>query len=175
MMEYPLLADGVDPDDLYPLDVDRALAKWDTIRDDTMFAPNVGALQQAVASDQVDMFFLVESRQLALLDGGTNIKPVGDKTVAAMNALAVPLGSTKKEAAEDFLQFLVQPEPSATMAELGGVSPINLNSKPNLSANGQLVDIFGAGNTGEVVNQDVDWYAENYNTVQPVLTNWLNG
>ena len=30
ILEYPLLADGVAPDKLYPLDVDRALKKWDT-------------------------------------------------------------------------------------------------------------------------------------------------
>ena len=51
ILEYPLLADGVAPDDLYPLDVDRSLDKLDTIRDVTTFAPNVGALQQAVEAE----------------------------------------------------------------------------------------------------------------------------
>ena len=32
-----LLADGVAPEDLYPLDLDRAFAKLDTIRDDLTF------------------------------------------------------------------------------------------------------------------------------------------
>ena len=66
ILEYPLLADGVAPDKLYPLNVDRSLKKLDSIRNDTIFAPNVGVLQQDVASGQVDMFMLADSRDVCV-------------------------------------------------------------------------------------------------------------
>jgi putative spermidine/putrescine transport system substrate-binding protein len=175
MMEYPLLADGVKPDKLYPLNVDKALAKWDTIKSDTIFAPNVGVLQQDVANNQVSMFILVSSRQLALLDAGVKLQPVWDVSVAAMNAFAVPKGDTKLAVAEDFIQAAVQPGPSAKIAELDGVAPINLHSKPNLSAHAQAVNPFGSENTGKTVTQDVEWYAKNNNTATAKLNLWLNG
>ncbi len=68
LLEYALLADGVTPDGMYPLDVDRALAKLGTIRKSTTFAPNVGALQQAVGSNQVDLFMLPDSRLVPLMN-----------------------------------------------------------------------------------------------------------
>jgi putative spermidine/putrescine transport system substrate-binding protein len=175
MLEYPMFAEGKDPKSLYPIDIDKALAKWEPIREDTIFAPNVGALQQAVSSGQVSMWILVTSRQLALLDSGVDVRPVWDKTLAAANAFAVPKGSKNLAAAEKFLEYVVQPEPSAREAELGGVTAINLKSKPKLSENGKLVDPYGDANTGETVLQDAGWYAQNYNKLQPILTKWLSG
>ena len=175
ILEYPLLADGVAPDKLYPLDVDRALKKWDTVRKDTIFAPNVGALQQAASSGQVDMFLLSDSRLIALLNEKKNIKIVWDTTVVSVNALAVPLGTKNKETAQDFLRSLVQPEPVAKITEMLGTVPVNLKAKPNLTDNGKLVEVYGPVNTGETVVQDVDWYAQNWDAVTTKLTNWLVG
>ncbi|HYQ63672.1 extracellular solute-binding protein [Actinophytocola sp.] len=175
ILEYPLLADGVRPDKLYPLDVDRALAKWATIRGDTLFAPNVGALQQAVGADQVDMFLLADSRIIALLNDKKNIKLVWDKTVVSVNGLAVPRGSKNKVAAEDFLESVMSPESSAKVSELLGTAPVNLKAKPELTDSGKLVEVYGPVNTGDTVIQDIDWYAKNFDAVTTKLNNWLVG
>jgi len=175
ILEYPLLADGVKPDDLYPLDVDRALDKLDTIRDVTTFAPNVGALQQAVAADQVDMFLLPDSRLVPLLKSGQDITIVWDVTVASLNAFAVPLGSTKKEATEAFLKTVTEPEQVAKISELLGVAPINSEAKPKLDEFASQVEVYGAVNTGDTVVQDVEWYSKNFNDASTKLTTWLAG
>ncbi|MCU1420410.1 MAG: spermidine/putrescine-binding periplasmic protein [Microbacteriaceae bacterium] len=175
MIEYPLLADGVKADKLYPLDVPRALKKWDTIKSDTIFAPNVGVLQQDVANDQVSMYIMVASRVLVELNAGVKIQPIWDTTVTALNAFAVPKGDTKLLSAEDFIQASVQPGPSAAIAENDGVSPINLKSKPNLSANAALVNVFGKSNTGKTVAQDVNSIAKYNNADTLLINNWLNG
>jgi len=176
ILEYPLLADGVAPDDLYPLDVDRALDKLDTIRDVTTFAPNVGALQQAVAADQVDMFFLPDSRVVPLLKGGDDITIVWDVAVASLNAFAVPLGSTKKDAVEGFLASVTEPGPVAKISELLGVAPINSEAKPELDEFAKQLAVFDPEvNPGETVVQDVSWYAENFNDVSTKVTAWLAG
>lgn len=175
ILEYPLLADGVSPDALYPLDVDRALKKLDTIRDVTTFAPNVGALQQAVGAKQVDMFFLADSRLVPLMNDGTGITVVWDTTVASINAFAVPKGSPKAKAAEQFMATVVNPKAVAGITEVLGTAPVNLAAKPNLSENAQKVQVYGPANTGKTVLQDVDWYAANFNEVTTKLTNWLAG
>ncbi|WP_169987437.1 extracellular solute-binding protein [Microbispora sp. H10836] len=173
ILEYPLLAEGVAPDKLYPLDVDRALNKWATIRKDTLFAPNVGALQQAAASGQVDMFLLSDSRLIALLNEKKNIKIVWDTTVVSVNALAVPLGSKNKETAQDFLRSLVQPGPVAKITEMLGTVPVNLKAKPNLTDNGKAVEVYGPANTGKTVVQDIEWYSQHWDEVTTKLNNWL--
>ncbi|WP_368498800.1 extracellular solute-binding protein [Herbiconiux sp. A18JL235] len=175
ILEYPLLADGVDPDELYPLDVDRALDKLGEIRDVTTFAPNVGALQQAVEADQVDMFLLPDSRLVPLLQGGMDITIVWDETVASLNAFAIPKGAPNKDAAVDFISSVVEPEQVAKISELLGVAPVNTAAKPELDEFTKQVEVYGPANTGGTVLQDVDWYAENFNDVSTKLTTWLAG
>jgi len=175
ILEYGLLGDGVAADDLYPLDVDRSLAKWDEIRDVTTFAPNVGALQQAVAAEQVDMFFLADSRLVPLMNDGQDLTIVWDVTVASINAFAVPKGSAKKDAAEAFLATVVNPTAQAEIAVALGVQPVNTTAAPELGENAKKLAIFTDVNTGETVIQDVPWYAENFNEITTQLTNWLAG
>lgn len=173
ILEYALLADGVAPDALYPLDVDRALAKLDTIRKVTTFAPNVGALQQAIGASQVDMFLQADARLVPLMDDGNDITVVWDVTVASINAFAVPKGTPKKEAAERFLATVVGPQQVAGISEALGTAPVNRAAKPNLSENAKKVEVYGPANTGTTVLQDVAWYAANFNEVTTKLTNWL--
>jgi len=175
ILEYPLLADGVAPEDLYPLDVDRALDKLDTIRDTTTFAPNVGALQQAVGAGQVDMFFLSDSRLVPLLDQGVDITVVWDQTVTTLSAFAVPKGAPHAAAAAQFLSSLTSPTASAAISQSLGTAPVNTTAEPELTENQLALQVYGPVNTGETVMQDVGWYADNYNDVTTRLTNWLAG
>ena len=175
ILEYPLLADGVSPDAMYPLDVDRALTKWDSIRSQTTFAPNVGALQQAVGSGQVDVFLLSDSRLVPLIDQGTDITIVWDKTVASLNGTAIPKGSKNAAAAQQFVSSVTSPESAAAIAESVGVTPINKTAEPDLQGAAAQVQVYGPDNTGETVLQDIGWYTENFNEATTKVTNWLAG
>lgn len=175
ILEYPLLADGVPASSLYPLDLDRSLKKLDTIRDQTLFAPNVGALQQAVGAKQVDMFILPDSRLVPLMNDGAKLTILWDQTVAAINGFAIPKGSPHKAAAQEFIKTLASPEAAAGMQEALGTAPVNKAAKPNLSENAKKVEVYGPVNTGQTVLQDVDWYAANFDQANTKLSNWLVG
>jgi putative spermidine/putrescine transport system substrate-binding protein len=176
IIEYGLLGAGVSPSKLYPLDVDRSLKEWSTIRDDTVFAPNVGALQQAVSSNQVDMFLLPDSRLVPLMDSGMDITIVWDKTVTSLNAFAVPLGSPHKDATTGFLKSVVLPKQAGDISAALGVAPVNLAAQPDYSPNAAKLQVFNKKvNTGKTVQQDIPWWAKNFNTVTVKLTNWLAG
>ncbi|MCU1420751.1 MAG: hypothetical protein JWN36_402 [Microbacteriaceae bacterium] len=174
-LETALLADGVKAKNLYPLDVTRALNEWDKIKSDTIFAANPGALLQAVTSKQVDMQILVQARTQAVLDAGTNIKPVWDQTVTSIDGLAIPKGSPNKKAAEEFISFLLQPTQSAKMASLAGVAPSNLKAVPTYTAHGNEINAFGKANTGTNVQASASYWGKNYNQIAAQVTQWLNG
>ncbi len=175
ILEYALLADGVAPDAMYPLDVDRALKKLDTIRAVTTFAPNVGALQQAVGASQVDVFVLPDSRLVPLMDSGSDITICWDTTVTALNGFGVPKGSTKKEAARRFMETLVSKDAVEKISAALGTAPVNKAATPALSANAKKVEVYGPVNTGRTVQQDVAWYAANFDATTTKLNNWLVG
>lgn len=69
-LEMALLADGVAPDDLYPLDIERSLAKWDTIKSELIFVPAVAAVQQALVSKQATMTMTISTNLGAAFDAG---------------------------------------------------------------------------------------------------------
>ena len=62
VFEAALLADGVAPKDLYPLDTKRALAKLDTIKDQLVYWTSGAEQQQMIESGQVDMGFMWSGR-----------------------------------------------------------------------------------------------------------------
>jgi putative spermidine/putrescine transport system substrate-binding protein len=174
-LETALLAQGVSPKKLYPLNVDKALGEWDKIKSDTIFAANPGALLQAITSKQVDMEILVQARTQAALDAGANIKPVWDQTVTSIDGLAIPKGSPYKAQIEQFFSYILQPDSSAAMASLAGVAPVNTKSKPKYTAHGNEVNAFGPANTGTTVPASASYWGKNYNEVSAKVTSWLNG
>ncbi len=73
--EIALIADGVAPEDLYPLDFDRAFAKLDTIKDDLIFYDSYAQGQQYLAQGSASMIATANSRMIQ-----DKAKGVGDYT-----------------------------------------------------------------------------------------------
>jgi spermidine/putrescine-binding protein len=150
------------------------LKKWASIKDDTIWAANPGALLQLITSKQVDMQFLVQARSQAALDAGANMVPVWDITVTSVDALSVPKGSPNLEEIQKFLSFVMQPDQQARMATLAGIGASNLKAVPTYTANGNKVNAFGPANTGKTMQVDFDWWSKNFNQTVERFTAWLN-
>jgi putative spermidine/putrescine transport system substrate-binding protein len=174
ILEWALMADGVAPDQVYPIDVPRALAKWESIRSSTTWAANVGALLQLVTSKQVDMEIMVQARAQAALDAGAKIVPVWDITMTSVDGMAIPKGAPHKAAAERFMSFILQAPQQQKIAELIGVAPSNNKSEPALTENGKMINAFGPANTGKNVAVDSVWWGDHWNQISTEFNKWLN-
>src|SRR5699024_2625058 len=84
--EIALLADGVPPDELYPLDIERAEAKLDTIREELIFYQSYPEVQQLLTSGSVAIAVTVTGQFTALADAGKDV------TVQWNEAFSVPSG-----------------------------------------------------------------------------------
>jgi spermidine/putrescine-binding protein len=71
-----LLGDGVPPENLYPLDVDRALGKLDTIREQILWWETGAQLQQQLADGEVALSSAWNGRVQKEIDAGTPVKSV---------------------------------------------------------------------------------------------------
>lgn len=174
ILEWALLADGVDPASLYPLDVDRALAKWESIREHTTWAATADELLALVRSEDVDMQLLLQPHTLAALDRNVPIAPVWDVTLTNVSALAIPRGSAYVEQALHFLSYVLQPSQQTRIAEVTAVEPVNLDAKPNRSDNSNAVNAFGPANAGTTVSIDQQWWGQNWASVSTNFHTWLN-
>lgn len=167
-LEIALLADGVPPEKLYPLDVDRALRKLDSIKSSIVWIQSAGGLTDALVNHQVDLALAYSGRVYAAAKAGAHVDIVRSLRVVTYDQYAVVKGSKNKAAAEAFLDFMAQPEQQAKMTELRASGSANLKSKPQLD---DLVKKFVPSPTGSVV-QNENWWAKNYDTVSQRYVAW---
>ena len=159
MIEAALLADGVAPENLYPLDLDRAFAKLDTIKDDIIWWGGGAQSQQLLASAETPLGIFWNGRLTALQMDGVDIGISWDQNITAADALVIPKGAKNKAAAMRFLAAASSAEGQAKFATLSGYAPTNLKSgavmAPDIRAT--LPDAQDANS----VDTNVRYWAEN--------------
>ncbi|WBU60905.1 ABC transporter substrate-binding protein [Paracoccus albus] len=118
-LQYALIADGVSPDELYPLDVDRALAKLSTIRDNlVLWEASPKGIEALVAGDVVMDWAFGPSVFRALdADQPVRLAIEGLQTAVDRTRDAVLANGANQENAQIFLTWWKQPEIQAAYAE----------------------------------------------------------
>lgn len=177
ILEAALVADGVPPEEVYPLDLDRAFAKIDTIKDDLILASSYGQIQQMLVDEQASMVLTVTARTIVSKESGANLVTVWDFTTTDIGVLVIPKGAPHKELAQEMISFVTEAEQAATFARLTGLAParpeIDLNSvgysDTQLEFNAFLPD------RGTTLEQDKPWWIENTDALVERWTKWKVG
>ncbi|ADB50689.1 extracellular solute-binding protein [Conexibacter woesei] len=125
MAEAALLADGVSCDRLYPLDLDRAFAKLDTIRDDVLVYDSFGQAVQYLAQGSVAMALVPNSRISVLEEQGLSVGFSWDDAFFTWTAAAVPADAPDADAAFALLNAMAEPEAQAEFSRLTKYGPMN--------------------------------------------------
>ena len=177
LLEAALVSDGVAPEDLYPLDLERALAKLDTIKEDLVFAPSYGAVQQMLVDQQAAMVITVTARSVATADSGAALVPVWDFTTTDIGALVIPKGTPRADLAQDMIAFALEPEQATTYAELTGTAPARVDIDLESIDYTDLQASFNAflPDRGRLAEQDKQWWIENTDAVLERWTEWKIG
>jgi len=128
VIEAALLADGVAPADLYPLDLDRAFKKLDAIKGDIIWWSSGAQSQQMLASAETPYGSFWNGRLTALAESGITVETSWDQNITAADSLVVPKGAPNKEAAMRFIALATSPKAQAAMAAATGYAPINLDA-----------------------------------------------
>lgn len=103
VLELALLADGVAPDKLYPLDLDRAFKKLDTIKQDIVWWGGGAQSQQLLASGEASLGQFWNGRVYALQQDGAPVGVSWKQNLVMADFLVIPKGAKNKEAAMKFL------------------------------------------------------------------------
>ncbi|WP_189380802.1 ABC transporter substrate-binding protein [Gemmobacter nanjingensis] len=158
VIEAALLADGVAPDALYPLDLDRAFAKLDTIKSDIIWWEGGAQSQQLLASGEAPIGFFWNGRLAALQADGMPVGISWDQNITAADALVVPKGTAHKDAAMKFIAQATSAEGQAAFAAATGYAPVNLGSADLMdpAVRATLPD----AQTAVQVNADMAYWAE---------------
>lgn len=173
-LEAALLGDGVAPEDLYPLDIDRALSVYDRIKDDAIYWETGAQQTQMAEAGEADMVFAWSGRIYEANQNGANFKPVWNGALAQQDVLAVVKDSPNKNAAMAFINYTLGAEQQARMAELTSYSPVHTEAQPKLDP---LAEQF-ATNRPEISNQlvklDLSYWGEHKEEITRAWSGWLN-
>lgn len=159
VIEAALLADGVAPEALYPLDLDRAFAKLDTIKADIIWWEGGAQSQQLLASGEAPIGFFWNGRLSALAADGMPVGISWDQNITAADALVVPKGAPNKDAAMKFIAEATSAEGQAAFAATTGYAPINLGSADLMDP--ALRATLPDAQTAVQVNADMAYWAAN--------------
>jgi putative spermidine/putrescine transport system substrate-binding protein len=132
MFEFALMADGVKPADLYPLDLARATKKLDTIKDDLVFWTSGAESQELIGSGEVAMTMIWNGRAWSAKN--IDKKPVEiqwNQQIVTADYFVVPKGTPNKDAAMTFIAYASCAANNAKPSEFIPYGPTNNNSKPN--------------------------------------------
>lgn len=127
-LEIALLADGVAPDTLYPLDLDRAFAKLDTIKSEIIWWSGGAQSQQLLASGEVVMGQFWNGRVAALEQDKQPVAIAWEQNLTTADMLVIPKGSRNRKAAMAFLAAATGAKEQADFAAATRYAPINLGS-----------------------------------------------
>ena len=115
-LEAALMADGVAPDKLYPLDVDRAFKKLEEIKPYITVWWTSGAQSAQLLNDgEVDMIMAWNGRVSALINDGANVAFTYNQGVLQSTSLCILKGAPNLPTAVRFLNEAVDPVNQANL------------------------------------------------------------
>lgn len=175
IFEAALLADGVAPDDLYPLDIDRAFAKLDTIKKDIVWYDTGDQQTQLVASGEAP---LVQAWNGRITQAAEENQPVANEygqNLISYDQVVIPKGYPNTELAQDWMMwFLDNPQAQADDAVASGYGPASSEAIELVPADVRK-DLAGDPNVSDKSATTIDYgyWAKNYEEVTEKLNSWI--
>ncbi|MBZ9674805.1 ABC transporter substrate-binding protein [Mesorhizobium sp. ES1-1] len=163
--EAALLADGIAPASLYPLDLKRAHDKIAAFKENVVAYWGGGAESQSVLLNGEASMAIVWSTRASLIeqDSGGKIKFIWDQGLISPGALAVLKGNPGgKDAAMKFIASAQDPQKQLIMFDKLGQGPANPAADAMIPADKRRINPVDPENMKKQIALDMDWYAKNY-------------
>ncbi len=173
MWEAALLADGVEPEKLYPLDLERAHKKIEAFKDNIVSYWGGGSESQSVLLNGEASMALIWSTRASLIeeDSGGQIKFIWDQGIISPGAMAVLKGNPGgKENAMKFIASAQDPEKQLVMFEMLGQGPANPEADGLIPEDRRRFNPVDPENMAKQVPMDMGWYEQNYGAALDAYT-----
>ncbi len=185
-LEMALAADGVAAADIYtvlstPEGVDRAFAKLDTIKADSVFWEAGAQPPQLLADGEVVMTTAYNGRIFNAV--AAEDKPFGivwDSQIFDLDLWVVPKGAPNKDAALDFIAFSTATEQLAAQASYISYGPARKSSAPLVGSYATKPDLAmgpqmptAPENFKTAIQNDFEFWADNQDELNERFNAWL--
>jgi putative spermidine/putrescine transport system substrate-binding protein len=158
--EWALLADGVTPDELYPLDLERANAKISSIWDELVFYEAYPQVQTFLTSKTVSMAWCPSGILAAMPAKGIDVDIIWDQTVTSWNNETIIPDAPHMDAALALSAWCTDPKRQAIFCKGTNYGPSTQASLDALPA-ALKANVPNAPDRNGVPLDD-EYYAKNY-------------
>lgn len=173
ILEVALVADGVDRDSLYPLDVPRALRKLDTIKKDIVaFKDNAQCIND-IASGEAVMGTCYNGRITLAKEGGQPVDVAWGQQIQFCDYLFIPKGTKNAANAQKLISYIASSKNNGNIANYIPYSPAN----PKAQSEGKYAKDTPVPNNlsgkDAPIFIDPQWWNDNRTTVVEQVSRWL--
>jgi len=167
-LEAALLADGVAPDKIYPIDVDRALAKIKQITPDTIFWKTGAQSEDLIRQGEVSAGLMWSNRaNLLRIEMQDALEWPWQGAVLAPAVWMVPKGNPAgSKAAMQFINVALEPAGQIELFRIVGMSPSNPAAAAMMPPELRKWDATQPENVAGQIQLDADWYGKNMTKVE---------
>lgn len=171
-MEAALLADGVPISELYPLDVDRAFASLDKIKDKLVWWDKGAQSAQLLLDGEIDAGSTWNGRVHGPKLDGAPVDFHFNQAVLVSDGWGVPKGAPNKKEAFELMAYALSAESQAAFAKTIPYGPVNTTAM-DLLDDSVIATLPSLGDKSVLL--DVDFWAENSNAITEKFNTWILG
>lgn len=174
ILPLALLADGVPMDQLYPLDIDRAFAALDRIKDHVVVWWTAGAQSSQILRDgEVDLCGIWHGRFFEAQAGAPHLQMTWNQAQQERAYWCVAKNSPNRDAAEEFVKFATSAEPLAKFCMQADYGPLNPESMQFVSdEQAKRMPTYPA-NYDQTFEQDIENFGGDIAAVSERFEEWL--
>lgn len=170
--EVALLSQGVAPEDLYPLDLDRCSEIMDELRPHMVFYTSYPEVQQLLVSGTASMALSPTGQYTALMNAGEDVTISWNEAIVAPNVMVIPVRAPNPENVFALADFMTDPERQAVFVDRTKYGPGNPATFDLLDEE-TLEQIITAPGHDQIVWQDSRARAEQAEELVAWYTEWL--
>jgi putative spermidine/putrescine transport system substrate-binding protein len=173
LLEMALLADGVKPAEMYPIDVERAFKMLNKIQPHVNVWWSSGAQNtQILQNGEVDLSDTWSARANAAIAGGAPLK-VLFQGCYSVDGWSIPLGTPRLELAQRFVKFCLQPENQAAYSQITTNGPSNTKAFNFIPKERAALLPTAPENFKNLFAMNSAWWGKNYDAMAQRMQEFL--
>lgn len=176
VLPIALLADGVEAKDLYPLDVDRAFASLDRIKDHIRVWWTAGAQSTQILRDgEVDLIGIWHGRYYEAEKAGAPVAMTWNQGEIDRAYWVVAKGTPNAENAKKFIEFATSGKPLAGFTMQADYGPLNPAANEFVPADAAKRMPTSPENYSQTFEQDMANFGDDPAAVAERFEEWIAG
>ncbi len=173
-LEFALMADGVPPDKLYPLDMDRAFRSLDKIKDHVRVWWTAGAQPAQLLTDkEVVMTSAWNGRIYNIIKAGAKVDIQWNQGLIMNSPIAIPKGGSNKKVAMELMNYFIKVENQACYAEKMGYPGPHKRLFEYVNPEFARYLITHPDNVKKMVWNNYKWWVENKAEAEERWNDWI--